>query len=76
MLYKNVLIFQMIFCLQKSRNRMKKLGLFSKISLNIDVCKDDPYGYEATFRCEEFWRVGGGVMTNVGTNEGSVVWRI
>ncbi|XP_050316083.1 sorting and assembly machinery component 50 homolog [Anthonomus grandis grandis] len=59
-----------------TRTKLEELGCFKNIGVYIDTSKGpnaSPDGLEVTFDVKEFKRVTGGISTQVGNNEGSVL---
>jgi outer membrane protein insertion porin family len=58
------------------RTQLEKLGCFRSVSVLIDTSKQpnaSPSGLEITYTVEELNRLSGGINTQIGNNEGSVV---
>ncbi|KAK4878105.1 hypothetical protein RN001_010611 [Aquatica leii] len=61
---------------QKVRTKLNSLGCFQYISVFVDTSKGPsatPHGIEVTFHVRELKRLVGGINTQVGENEGSLV---
>ncbi|KAK9745390.1 Omp85 superfamily domain [Popillia japonica] len=75
-LFKSQNFRDVLFNAHKARLRLQSLGCFRNVSVHIDISHGPtatPEGVEVTFYVQELKRVVGGVNTEVGHNEGSVV---
>ncbi|XP_014663333.1 PREDICTED: sorting and assembly machinery component 50 homolog A-like [Priapulus caudatus] len=59
----------------EAKSKLEDVGAFKKIQIVIDTSKEGGAsdGVEVSFIVEEYSRIGGGIHTSVGNNEGSVV---
>ncbi|PVD33657.1 hypothetical protein C0Q70_04915 [Pomacea canaliculata] len=65
---------QMVQSSHEVKMRMERLGLFRRVGIFIDTCKDDPACdcYEVTFEVKELRPVSGGINTLIGNNDASL----
>ncbi|XP_022907142.2 sorting and assembly machinery component 50 homolog B [Onthophagus taurus] len=75
-IFKSKNFREVLYNAHKARLKLETLSCFRNIAVHIDVSrgpKATPEGLDVTFQVKELKRVVGGVNTEVGNNEGSVV---